>query len=101
MCFYVAIGRAESLSYQERSLLSDCNLGCSCTRREWDPVCGENGISYVSPCLAGCALSTGSGKNTVRHTTLFMFFISLSLLLIDVCFNTKQCKAHILTYSLT
>lgn len=56
---------AESLSYQERSLLSDCNLGCSCTRREWDPVCGENGISYVSPCLAGCALSTGSGKNTV------------------------------------
>uniref|UniRef100_A0A672ZKF8 Solute carrier organic anion transporter family member n=1 Tax=Sphaeramia orbicularis TaxID=375764 RepID=A0A672ZKF8_9TELE len=55
----------ESLSYQERSLFSDCNLGCLCSRREWDPVCGENGISYVSPCLAGCTSSTGSARNTV------------------------------------
>uniref|UniRef100_A0A672ZMN3 Solute carrier organic anion transporter family member n=1 Tax=Sphaeramia orbicularis TaxID=375764 RepID=A0A672ZMN3_9TELE len=53
------------LSYQERSLFSDCNLGCLCSRREWDPVCGENGISYVSPCLAGCTSSTGSARNTV------------------------------------
>uniref|UniRef100_A0AAX7STK3 Solute carrier organic anion transporter family member n=1 Tax=Astatotilapia calliptera TaxID=8154 RepID=A0AAX7STK3_ASTCA len=53
------------LSYQEQSLISDCNSDCSCTSREWDPVCGENGITYVSPCLAGCNSSTGSGKNTV------------------------------------
>uniref|UniRef100_A0A672I2B5 Solute carrier organic anion transporter family member n=1 Tax=Salarias fasciatus TaxID=181472 RepID=A0A672I2B5_SALFA len=47
------------------SLFSDCNSGCLCSRREWDPVCGENGITYVSPCLAGCTFSTGSGRNTV------------------------------------
>ncbi|XP_054864050.1 solute carrier organic anion transporter family member 1C1-like isoform X2 [Amphiprion ocellaris] len=56
---------AEGLSYQELSLFSDCNSGCLCSRREWDPVCGENGITYVSPCLAGCTSSSGSGRNTV------------------------------------
>uniref|UniRef100_A0A668A4X1 Solute carrier organic anion transporter family member n=1 Tax=Myripristis murdjan TaxID=586833 RepID=A0A668A4X1_9TELE len=55
----------EGLSSHERSLFSDCNSGCLCSRREWDPVCGENGITYVSPCLAGCTSSTGSGRNTV------------------------------------
>uniref|UniRef100_A0A8C9XRC6 Solute carrier organic anion transporter family member n=1 Tax=Sander lucioperca TaxID=283035 RepID=A0A8C9XRC6_SANLU len=55
----------EGLSYQEQSLFSDCNLGCLCSRREWDPVCGENGITYVSPCLAGCTASSGSGRNMV------------------------------------
>ncbi|XP_075946064.1 solute carrier organic anion transporter family member 1C1-like [Anarhichas minor] len=55
----------EGLSYQEQSLSSDCNSGCLCSRREWDPVCGENGITYMSPCLAGCTSSTGAGRNTV------------------------------------
>uniref|UniRef100_A0A7N8XNL5 Solute carrier organic anion transporter family member n=1 Tax=Mastacembelus armatus TaxID=205130 RepID=A0A7N8XNL5_9TELE len=50
---------------KERSLLSDCNSGCLCSKKEWDPVCGENGITYVSPCLAGCTSSSGSGRNTV------------------------------------
>uniref|UniRef100_A0A672ZJZ8 Solute carrier organic anion transporter family member n=1 Tax=Sphaeramia orbicularis TaxID=375764 RepID=A0A672ZJZ8_9TELE len=58
------------LSYQERSLFSDCNLGCLCSRREWDPVCGENGISYVSPCLAGCTSSTGSVFGNCRCLAL-------------------------------
>lgn len=69
--------RVEGLSYQEPSLFSDCNSGCLCSRREWDPVCGENGITYVSPCLAGCVSSTGSGRNTVRHTLrLFAVFLT-------------------------
>ncbi|KAK5867174.1 hypothetical protein PBY51_011689 [Eleginops maclovinus] len=55
----------EGLSNQEQSLLSECNSDCLCSRRDWDPVCGENGITYVSPCLAGCFSSTGSGKYTV------------------------------------
>ncbi|KAM6961214.1 solute carrier organic anion transporter family member 1C1-like [Aplochiton taeniatus] len=55
----------EALSYQERALFSECNAGCACSGQGWDPVCGEDGLTYVSPCLAGCTTSTGSGKSTV------------------------------------
>ncbi|XP_075347839.1 solute carrier organic anion transporter family member 1C1 isoform X1 [Mycteria americana] len=49
----------------EQALFSECNSGCACSRNDWDPICGENGITYISACLAGCQASNGSGKNTV------------------------------------
>nr|XP_020850074.1 solute carrier organic anion transporter family member 1C1 isoform X3 [Phascolarctos cinereus] len=55
------------VSYYERALFSSCNSGCTCSKTEWDPICGENGITYVSACLAGCQTSTGSGKNTIFY----------------------------------
>ncbi|XP_052322988.1 solute carrier organic anion transporter family member 1C1-like [Oncorhynchus keta] len=58
----------EGLSYQQPTLFSECNSGCLCSGSDWDPVCGENGITYVSPCLAGCTSSTGEGKNTTPQT---------------------------------
>lgn len=54
------------LAYNERSLFTNCNSACMCSGKDWDPVCGDNGITYVSPCLAGCTASNGSGKETVR-----------------------------------
>ncbi|KAK7896330.1 hypothetical protein WMY93_021655 [Mugilogobius chulae] len=49
------------------SLFSECNNDCMCSTDEWDPVCSDSGITYVSPCLAGCIKSSGYGKNTVFH----------------------------------
>ncbi|NWZ04292.1 SO1C1 protein, partial [Agelaius phoeniceus] len=56
---------AKPMSDHEQALFSECNSGCSCSRNDWDPICGENGVTYVSPCLAGCRASSGTGKNTV------------------------------------
>ncbi|KAJ8381717.1 hypothetical protein SKAU_G00024950 [Synaphobranchus kaupii] len=55
----------DGISYHERALFADCNSGCLCSGKDWDPVCGENGMTYISPCLAGCQSSSGSGKSTV------------------------------------
>ncbi|XP_056137558.1 solute carrier organic anion transporter family member 1C1-like, partial [Lampris incognitus] len=69
--FFFAMGCENSkvagitIPYKQHSLFSDCNSGCLCSVRDWDPVCGENGVTYLSPCLAGCNSSTGSGRNTV------------------------------------
>ncbi|XP_038266216.1 solute carrier organic anion transporter family member 1C1-like [Dermochelys coriacea] len=51
----------------ETALFSVCNSDCKCATNQWDPVCGDNGITYMSACLAGCKTSTGHGKNTVFH----------------------------------
>ncbi|TMS02718.1 solute carrier organic anion transporter family, member 1D1 [Larimichthys crocea] len=55
------------VSYNQQTLLSQCNMGCSCSLKHWDPVCAYNGMTYASPCLAGCQSSTGTGKEMVFH----------------------------------
>ncbi|CAJ1054405.1 solute carrier organic anion transporter family member 1C1-like [Xyrichtys novacula] len=58
---------APHVSYNQQSLLSQCNMGCSCSMKHWDPVCAYNGLTYASPCLAGCKTSSGIGKEMVFH----------------------------------
>ncbi|TSM20255.1 Solute carrier organic anion transporter family member 1C1 [Bagarius yarrelli] len=57
----VSYDGTENISVGESSLFMSCNADCRCTETEWDPVCGENGLTYVSACLAGCQTSRGSG----------------------------------------
>uniref|UniRef100_A0A6J0V237 Solute carrier organic anion transporter family member n=2 Tax=Pogona vitticeps TaxID=103695 RepID=A0A6J0V237_9SAUR len=53
---------------RDTALLSaECNSQCSCAANQWDPVCGDNGLTYMSACFAGCKDATGSRKETVFH----------------------------------
>ncbi|XP_019061874.1 solute carrier organic anion transporter family member 1B3-like isoform X2 [Fukomys damarensis] len=47
--------------------LSYCNSDCNCDENEWEPICGKNGMTYLSPCLAGCTLGDGNKKPTVFY----------------------------------
>uniref|UniRef100_A0A8C3V5I4 Solute carrier organic anion transporter family member n=1 Tax=Catharus ustulatus TaxID=91951 RepID=A0A8C3V5I4_CATUS len=61
----VSYHRTRPMTDYEPTLFSECNSGCSCSKNDWDPICGEDGVTYVSACLAGCQASSGSGKSTV------------------------------------
>uniref|UniRef100_A0A673IWC0 Solute carrier organic anion transporter family member n=1 Tax=Sinocyclocheilus rhinocerous TaxID=307959 RepID=A0A673IWC0_9TELE len=53
---------------RQNTLISQCNMACSCSLKHWDPICAaSNGLTYASPCLAGCQTSTGVGKEMVFH----------------------------------
>ncbi|KAK3544801.1 hypothetical protein QTP86_027560 [Hemibagrus guttatus] len=56
-----------NISLQQQSLVSQCNSVCSCSLKHWDPVCAYNGLTYSTPCLAGCQSAIGQGKDMVFH----------------------------------
>lgn len=42
------------------NLTAACNTGCECLMTDVEPVCGNNGLTYFSPCHAGCTSSSSS-----------------------------------------
>ena len=45
------------------NLTASCNFGCECDMNDVQPVCGANGLTYFSPCHAGCTKSSLTSDN--------------------------------------
>ncbi|NXK99420.1 SO2B1 protein, partial [Mesembrinibis cayennensis] len=59
---------SESSEFGHHAL--ECNLQCNCPEKAYNPICGSNGIEYISPCSAGCrVVNINAGNNSVLNYT--------------------------------
>lgn len=49
------------------NLTAACNFNCLCTETDMEPVCGNNGLTYFSPCHAGCAAFSFSSRSNYTN----------------------------------
>lgn len=48
----------------------ECNNKCNCLEKAYNPICGVDGIEYISPCFAGCEVVISDvGENKVLNYT--------------------------------
>ncbi|XP_075066898.1 solute carrier organic anion transporter family member 1B3-like [Mixophyes fleayi] len=89
-------------NFQDTFLSSSCNLDCSCSTSRWDPVCGDNNVTYMSACLAGCKSSLGEGKNMVYQNCSCLELMGLhstnSSVSLGVCPRSENCAKMFLYY---
>uniref|UniRef100_A0A452T9C5 Solute carrier organic anion transporter family member n=1 Tax=Ursus maritimus TaxID=29073 RepID=A0A452T9C5_URSMA len=79
-------------SYVENTILADCNRDCNCPTKTWDPVCGDNGVSYMSACLAGCETSVGAGINMVFQNCSCIQTSGNSSAVLGLCDKGHDCS---------
>ncbi|XP_019593751.2 solute carrier organic anion transporter family member 1A2 isoform X1 [Rhinolophus sinicus] len=78
--------------YAGNAILADCNMDCNCPIKTWDPVCGSNGLSYMSACLAGCETFVGTGINMVFHNCSCIQSPGNSSAVLGLCGKGHDCS---------
>ncbi|XP_028613402.1 solute carrier organic anion transporter family member 1A1 isoform X2 [Grammomys surdaster] len=77
--------------YAENKFLADCNARCNCVTDTWDPVCGDNGLAYMSACLAGCKKFVGTGTNMVFQNCSCILSSGNSSAVLGLCNKGPGC----------
>ena len=68
---YVGVNHFPSSS----SAPASCSADCGCSSTLLDPVCGGDGLMYLSPCHAGCTQTSGQSQSIVSYITLHLYLI--------------------------
>ncbi|XP_063785483.1 solute carrier organic anion transporter family member 1A2-like isoform X2 [Pseudophryne corroboree] len=92
----VSYDGVEQVSYVG-NLSADCNMNCGCPSDVWDPVCGDNGVAYVSACLAGCSSSTGSEQNVIFQNCSCVFSPNMTAVL-GQCPREERCNTMLVYF---
>eukprot|EP00064_Thunnus_orientalis_P008585 superscaffoldBa00001032_g8608 len=58
--------KVSEINYSQNGQQGLCHSNCSCPGSAFNPVCGSDGIEYISPCHAGCTNFTKDSNNTNR-----------------------------------
>ncbi|XP_076424320.1 solute carrier organic anion transporter family member 1A4-like isoform X3 [Peromyscus maniculatus bairdii] len=90
--------RIQQPLYVENMVLDDCNTRCNCLTKTWDPVCGENGLAYMSACLAGCEKSVGTGINMVFQNCSCIQSSGNSSAVLGLCEKDPDCTIKLQYY---
>ncbi|XP_038176422.1 solute carrier organic anion transporter family member 1A4-like isoform X6 [Arvicola amphibius] len=83
--------RIQQPLYMKKNILAECNKKCNCLTKTWDPVCGDNGLSYMSACLAGCENSDGTGINMVFQNCSCIQASGSSSAVLGLCNKSPDC----------
>ena len=50
-----------------------CEQACSCPTGEFAPVCSSDGVTYLSPCIAGCSAAEAGANDGANSSVSFSF----------------------------
>ncbi|KAM9204737.1 solute carrier organic anion transporter family member 2B1 [Mergus octosetaceus] len=57
---------SESSDFELHTL--ECSFHCNCPEKAYNPICGSDGIEYVSPCHAGCEVVNTNNNSVLNYT---------------------------------